>query len=213
MSVLPGSRIMTVAGPRRKRHRHADTGLPRRPPAPPRCRRGRRGTSAATLVEFCVVAPIVLIVIFLLIDFGRLVYTMVAISNAAREGQRLISLKPNETSDCYALQQVESVGQGFTISPDPSSLQGNSDPNSPTGTLTPTTPPMGQGYIYIWPAVAQSAPQDATPNCNGNPRLGSSTVRQVAVKVSYHFVPWTPLVASIVPDLVVSSISVGQTEY
>jgi len=163
------------------------------------------------MVEFAILAPVLIVMLLLMIDFGRLVYTFGAIAWATWEGARLVSLQPQETTDCPVLQRVEQVGRGFPLTPDPNSVVGNSDPNNPTGTLVPTTPPQGTGYIYIWPAVATRVPQDS--NCNGAPRLGSSTARDVAVLVQYSYVPLVPLFTSFVPNLTIKTISVVHTEY
>src|SRR6202011_1681898 len=81
-------------------------------------RRGRRHRSnAQSMVEFSLVAPVLIVMLFLMIDFGRLVYTFGAISWATREGARLISLAPQQTTDCAVLQRVEQVGRGFPLSP------------------------------------------------------------------------------------------------
>ena len=51
-------------------------------------RRRRSGTRAQALVEFALVAPIFFILLFALIDFGRYVYYVQILNNAAREGAR-----------------------------------------------------------------------------------------------------------------------------
>ena len=163
------------------------------------------------MVEFSLVAPVLIVMVFLMIDFGRLVYTFGAISWATREGARLISLSPQQTTDCTVLKRVEAVGRGFPLAPDPNSLVGNTDPNNPSGSLVPTTPPPGQGYIYVWPAVATKVPQDTY--CTGNPRRVSQTARDVAVQVEYTWLPLMPLVSSIVPSITIKTISVVHTEY
>lgn len=168
----------------------------------------RRGQS---MVEFSLVAPVLIVMLFLMIDFGRLVYTFGAISWATREGARLISLAPQQTTDCTVLKRVEAVGRGFPLAPDPNSLVGNTDPNNPSGSLVPTTPPSGQGYIYVWPAVATKVPQDTY--CAGSPRRVSQTARDVAVQVEYTWLPLMPLVSSIVPSITIKTISVVHTEY
>jgi hypothetical protein len=171
----------------------------------------RRGQS---LVEFSLVAPVLIMILFLMIDFGRLIYTFGAISWATREGARLISLAPQQATDCAVLKRVEQVGQGFPLRPDPNSVVGNTDPNNPGPPLAPTTNdliPAGQGYIYIWPAVAPRTPQDT--NCNGNPRKVSQTARDVSVQVKYKWLPLMPVVSSIVPPFTITTISVVHTEY
>jgi hypothetical protein len=163
------------------------------------------------MVEFALLLPVLLLMVFLTIDFGRLIYTFGAIAWATREGARLISLEPQQATDCLVLQRVEAIGRGFPLTPDPNSLRGNTDPNNPSGILVPSTPPDGSGYIYIWPAVAPRAPQDS--NCDGNPRLGSATARDVAVQIQYAYVPMVPMIKDIVPRLIIKTISVVHTEY
>lgn len=50
-------------------------------------RQGRRGSGQA-LTEFSIVLPIFLLVLFSIIEFGRYVYTVQVLNNAAREGTR-----------------------------------------------------------------------------------------------------------------------------
>lgn len=149
---------------------------------------------------------------FVCIDVGRLLYTYAAISNAAGEGARTVSLQASANSDCLALQRMLSVAQGFNLNVDPGSLAGNTDPNNPTGSLQPTqTPAPNQGYIYIWPAVATAQPQ--TSNCDGAQRQVPQTptgVRNVAVEIQFRFQPLTPLPNA---NLIVRSLSTQQTEY
>lgn len=174
----------------------------------------RKRRRAQTMVEFALVAPVMFFLLFLTIDFGRLVYTYGAISWATREGARLISLSPQQATDCAVLQRVEQVGRGFPLQPDPNSLVGNTDPNNPGPPLAPTTNdliPPGVGYIYIWPAVAPRTPQDTY--CNGNPRRVSQTARDVAVQVKYKWLPLMPLISTIMPQITISTISVVHTEY
>ncbi len=184
------------------------------------CNRGTRKPQPGqgqTLVEFALVAPLLLLMVFLTIDFGRLVYTYGAIAWAAREGARLASLQPQETSDCAIYQSVEAAGQGFPLSPDPNSLVGNSDPNNPTGTLRPTLPPAGQGYIYVWPAVSTARPQDSGANCMGRPRSGGSgsglAIHDVAVQVQFTYTPMVPLIGSFIGTIPIKTISVFHSEY
>ncbi len=173
-------------------------------------RQGKR-RSAQSLVEFALLAPLVFVILLLMIDFGRLVYTFGAIAYAAREGSRLASLEPQKTSDCPILQRVEQAGQGFTLAPDPNSVAGNTDPNAPSGTKVPTTPPAGQGYIYIYPAVAPKTPQDTY--CDGAPRKTSSQSIPVSVQIQFTYQPIVPLLADFIPTITIKTISVVPTEY
>jgi Flp pilus assembly protein TadG len=171
--------------------------------------RGR--SSGQGLVEFAIVGPIFLVIFFLAIDFGRLVYTFGAISWSTREAARVVSLQPQATSDCLALHTAEATAQGFPLTADPNSVVGNTDPNNP-GTPGPTvTPPAGTGLIYIWPAVASGPNPDVT--CDGSNRNVSPTVQDVAVQIKYAYRPLMPIISSIVPSFTITTISVVHTEY
>ena len=109
---------------------------------------------------------------------------------------------------------VEASAQGFNLSADPKSVAGNANPNS-GGANGPTSPPAGQGYIYVWPAVSTGQPPDAAGVCSGSgsPRAAANQVREVAIEVQYGFKPWISLVADFIPVFVIKTVSVVQTEY
>ena len=173
--------------------------------------RARRSQRSQALVEFALVSPIFLLILFTAIDISRLLYAYSAISSAARDGARTASLSGSLFSDCQIIREVELVGQGFPVRMDPNSIVGNSDPNNPSGTLQPTTPPPNSGYAYIWPAVATADPPDS--NCNSSAqRAISPTVKHVAVEIQYHFVPLLPFVNSFTQNIIVKTISVVTTE-
>lgn len=172
---------------------------------------GARSQRSQALVEFALVTPIFLVIIFTMIDISRLLYTYTAISSAARDGARTASLTGSYYSDCQIIQEVELVGQGFPVRMDPNSIVGNTDPNNPSGALQPGTPPPNVGYAYIWPAVATSDPPDA--NCNtSTQRAISPSVKHVAVEIQYHFTPLLPFVGSFAPNIIVKTVSVVTTE-
>jgi len=165
------------------------------------------------MVEFGLVAPLFFLLIFASIDFARLAYTYAAISAAARDGAREISLSTNQATDCSAIVKIEQVGQGFPIRMDPHSISGNTDPNGPSNnSLGPQAPPAGLGYAYIWPSSSSAVPQESHCTSAGA-RPVSQTTHDVDVEIQYHFVPMTPLVGSVFPEIVVKTISVVHTEY
>lgn len=174
----------------------------------------RRKSRAQSLVEFTLVAPLLLLIVAVTIDFARVVYTYSAISAAARNGARTLSLKDQDSSDCQVFKTVEASAQGFNLTADPNSVVGNANPNTggPTG---PSTPPAGQGYIYIWPAVSTGQPPDSPGTCSGSgsPRVTGNQVRDVAIEVQYGFRPWISIVADFVPNFVIKTVSVVQVEY
>ncbi|HXN89850.1 MAG TPA: TadE family protein [Candidatus Sulfotelmatobacter sp.] len=170
-----------------------------------------RSQRSQALVEFAMVAPLFLLVLFTAIDISRLLYAYTAISSAARDGARTASLSQSIFSDCQIIQEVELVGQGFPVRMDPNSIVGNSDPNNPSGPLQPSTPPPNVGYAYIWPAVATANPPDT--NCSSSQqRAVSPSVKHVAVEVQYHFVPLLPFVNQFAGNIIVKTVSVVTTE-
>jgi Flp pilus assembly protein TadG len=173
--------------------------------------RGVRRQRSQALVEFALVSPLFLLVLFTAIDISRLLYTYTAVSSAARDGARTASLSGSIYSDCQIIREVELVGQGFPVKMDPNSIVGNSDPNNPAGVLQPTTPPPNIAYAYIWPAVATAAPADS--NCTSTTqRAVSPSVKHVAVEIQYHFTPLLPLVTQFTSNIIVKTISVVTTE-
>ncbi len=170
-----------------------------------------RGQRSQALVEFSLVAPIMLVILFSAVDVCRLLYTYTAISSAARDGARTASLSGSLFSDCQIIAEVEAVGQGFPVQMDPNSLVGDSDPNNPSGSLQPSTPPPNVGYAYIWPAVATAHPPDNNSS-SGAQRAVSPTVKHVAVEVQYHFVPLLPFLGSVTGNIIVKTISVVTVE-
>jgi Flp pilus assembly protein TadG len=173
-----------------------------------------RSQRSQALVEFAMVSPIFLLVLFTAIDISRLLYTYTAVSSAARDGARTASLAGAIYSDCQIIQEVELVGQGFPVRMDPSSIVGNSDPNNPSGALQPATQaqiPPNVAYAYIWPAVATAAPADS--NCTSSTqRAVSPSVKHVAVEIQYHFTPLLPLVSTFAANIIVKTVSVVTTE-
>jgi hypothetical protein len=66
-------------------------------------RRDSEPARGQALVEFSLVIPLVLLLIFALIDFGRLVYIQNAMSQAAREGARYGSVQARSGTDVPAI--------------------------------------------------------------------------------------------------------------
>jgi hypothetical protein len=176
--------------------------------------RHRKKSRAQSLVEFTLVAPLLLLIVATTIDFARVVYAYSAISAAARAGARTLSLKDQENTDCLVYQTVESSAQGFSMTADPKSVAGDTNPGG-GGPSGPTTPPAGQGYVYIWPAVATGQPPDAPGVCSGGggPRFPANQNGDVAIEVQYGFKPWISIVADFVPTFTIKTVSVVQTEY
>lgn len=58
----------------------------------------RDGEAGQTLVEFSLVLPIFLVLLFALVDFGRGYYSWVLVTNAAREGARAAAVQSDSAT-------------------------------------------------------------------------------------------------------------------
>lgn len=63
--------------------------LAAQPARPGFFRRLRDGDAGQALVEFALILPLMLLLLFALADFGRAFYTWLVVTNAAREGARV----------------------------------------------------------------------------------------------------------------------------
>lgn len=71
----------------------AETTIEHRPRRRFGLRRWRETEVGQTLVEFSLVLPIILVMMFALVDFGRAFYTWLIVTNAAREGARTAAVQ------------------------------------------------------------------------------------------------------------------------
>lgn len=90
--------------------------------------RPRRRTAAAA-VELAAVAPVLVLLIFGMIEFGRVMMVEQVLTNAAREGARRAALPGSTTSDAQTVvssyltsANVNGANQA-SVSPDPSTAQ------------------------------------------------------------------------------------------
>ena len=94
------------------------------------CRRNRRG---AAVVEFAVVAPLFFLLVFGMIEFGRMVMVQQVITNASREGARVAVLDGATTSEVNTavenyMTSASVEGAEVSVTPDPPSSAGYGEP-------------------------------------------------------------------------------------
>lgn len=94
------------------------------------CRKKRRG---AAVVEFALVAPVFFLLVFGMIEFGRMVMVQQVITNASREGARVAVLDGTTTPEAVTavqnyLQSASISGATVTVNPDPPSGAGYGAP-------------------------------------------------------------------------------------
>jgi len=66
-----------------------------------------RGDRGAAAVELALLLPILLVLVFGIIDFGRLLFTQITLTDAAREGVRVLALEGAPGSS-YTTDEAES---------------------------------------------------------------------------------------------------------
>jgi Flp pilus assembly protein TadG len=74
-------------------------------------RRGLRDERGVAVVEFALVAPLLLVLIFGIIDLGRAYSTLNQLAASAREGARLAAVLPNPSSGTSEAQIRQTVKQ------------------------------------------------------------------------------------------------------
>lgn len=129
---------------------------------PSRYRKISRGQS---LVELALVLPLFTLLLLMAIDFGRVYYSYIQITNAAREGANYASLSPTDTAGILAAATRETNAQSQT----------------------------GESAIQIPPAVC-TAPSGTTIDCMTAKETGSGPGNTITVTVREQFSFLTPLI-------------------
>lgn len=184
-----------------------------------RLRRQTRGQRSQSIVEFALVAPLLLLLLFGIVDFGRGIYTYITLDQAVNEGARTAikasALLPTN-SDVESSVRTHAVDVSLA----------NPCPNGP---IDPSaSPPASSGWIYITepnppatpevlgPAL-QNAPggqswANATASCSATNPAENHAPLQVTIR--YNFVPFTPLIRQVTAGtIILSAAATYATEY
>ncbi len=205
-----------------------------------RSRRYATSQRSQGLIEFSLVAPVLLLLFFLIIDFGRGIYYYVTIDNAANEGARTAIRSSADPGGSVTLPHDSDVVDAIQQRTAAVFLS-QKCPNGPIDTSATGNPPANVGWIYITevPAphalVAQNSQPPNAPGgqqwvasqngCDaivpvGYPLPGSqvqTTNVALQVTIRYNFVPVTPLIQQLantanVP-LILQAYAIYRTEY
>jgi Flp pilus assembly protein TadG len=147
------------------------------------------GRSGQGLVEFALVIPVFLLLLFGIIDIGRAVFAYTAVANAAREGARVAAVNqldvPSKTT-CNLNMPIEDV-------------------NAPRWQAKPCAAKSAVS-LGVQPSsvvVGYSAAPGSPGSCS--PTLHTGCI--VSVTVSAPWSPVTPIISSIIGGLTLSSTS------
>lgn len=208
-----------------------------------RARRYATSQTSQGLVEFALIAPIILLLILFIVDFGRGIYYYVTIDNAANEGARAAvrsSAKPGTTTTLPNDNDVVNAIEQHTAAV----FLSQKCPNGPIDVSAAGAPPANVGWIYITevpapnatvaqasqppnapggqPAVAQG---NVPAGCDavvpvGTPLPGSSidtTNVALQITIRYNFVPVTPILQQLANTsghpLILQAFAIYRTEY
>lgn len=196
----------------------------------PKARWGRTSERGQSLAEFALLAPLLLTLVFGVVDFGRGMSANVTVANAAKEGARYLAttaaqIAPDPGTQSNGLRVFKYLDcPNTTISPptapDPNSAQYRAwqqlvDANLSVSSVTALTVRF---YAPGNNPASGGSPDDTFTCTSSNGRLnGASTETQptyqpqtggwVQFQVTYTFAPSTPFISAIVNSITLNQMA------
>jgi len=175
-----------------------------------------RSQRSQALIEFALVSPILLLLLFGVIDIGRAIFYYDTLNHAAREGARVAVRASNQLpTNADVLSAVSAQMLGIPVS----------EPCA-QGPISSSTPPANTAWLYITepapPGAVESTPPPNAPGgeypstaaggCSAvNPASGN---KEIEVTLRFNLVLVTPIVAQATADhIVITAAAVFRTEY
>jgi TadE-like protein len=176
----------------------------------------RSGQRSQALIEFALVSPVLLLLLFGVIDLGRAIFYYDTLKHAATEGARTAIRASNSLpTNATVLTAVNSQMQGVPVTAP-----------CPQGPVTAATPPENAAWMYVTepnpPTAVETTPPPNAPGgeyadvasggCSAvNPAIGND---QLQVTIRFNLVLITPIVAQATANrIVISAAAVYRTEY
>lgn len=178
--------------------------------------RRRKAQQSQALIEFALVSPVLLLLIFGIIDLGRAVFFYDTLNHAAREGARTaVRASQTEPTDADVLATVTQQLVGAPVSAP-----------CPNGPVTTALPAANTAWLYITepnpPATVESNPPMNAPGgeypasasgaCSAvNPASGNVPLQ---VTLRFNLVLITPIISQVTADhILLTAAAVFRTEY
>ena len=178
--------------------------------------RSRHSQRSQALIEFALVSPVLLLLLFGVIDLGRAIFYYDTLNHAAREGARAAVRASNQlptNADVLTAVSAQMLGVPVTAP-------------CPQGPVTMATPPANAAWLYITEPAPSAAVESSPPanapggeyasaasgSCSAvNPASGN---QQLQVTIRFNLVLITPIVAQATANhVVISAAAVYRTEY
>lgn len=178
--------------------------------------RPRDRQRSQALIEFALVSPVLLLLLFGIIDIGRAIFYYDTLGHAAREGARVAVRASNQlptNADVLAAVTAQMLGVPVTEA-------------CPQGPITSATPPANTAWLYVTepnpPSASETSPPPNAPggeypaassgSCSAvNPATGN---RPLQVTLRFNLVLITPIVAQATANhVVITAAAVFRTEY
>lgn len=178
--------------------------------------RNHRTERSQALIEFALVSPVLLLLLFGVIDIGRAIFYYDTVNHAAREGARVAVRASNQLpTNGDVLNAVNSQMLGTPVTAP-----------CPQGPVTAGTPPDNSAWMYITepnpPSSVESSPPPNAPggeyaasssgSCSAVNPAGSN--QQLQVTIRFNLVLITPIVAQATANhIVIQAAAIFRTEY
>ncbi|MDQ2939613.1 MAG: pilus assembly protein [Actinomycetota bacterium] len=168
------------------------------------------------MIEFALVSPVLLLLLFGIVDIGRAVFYFDTVNHAAREGARTAVRASSQlptNGDVLATVTSQVIGAPVTAP-------------CPQGPVTGAVPPDNSAWLFITqpnpPSVIESTPPAnapggeypavATGSCSAvNPASGNQSIQ---VTVRFNLILITPIVAQATANrILITGTAIFRTEY
>ena len=178
--------------------------------------RPHRGQSSQALIEFALISPVLLLLLFGTIDIGRAIFYYDTLNHAAREGARTSVKAPftlPTNANVLATVTTQLIGAPVTAP-------------CPQGPVTSATPPANAAWLYITepnpPATVETTPPMNAPGgeypavasggCSAvQPATGNAPLQ---VTLRFNLILITPVIAQATANrILITAAAIYRTEY
>jgi hypothetical protein len=164
------------------------------------------------MVEFALMTPLLLLLLFGIVDFGRAIFYANELTNGAREGARVAVLASNPCNLVAGSSGGSCVQQPLLTGPTVcSAIQGEGTLvgawNCNESATLPATGAANTAYVEVDSGSdCANATSAVTPRASGN--------RAVKVRIDYYYRPLTPVLGQYFPSTFkLSASACGRAEY